>query len=579
MKDLIVSFIMAGGALAACADSRVREIVRPVRVVWSTNATETARLLGERYGQVPEGRWANGSPAVLSAAGDAPSAVLLDFGRELHGGLQIASGAGSSNGDAQVRVRFGESVAEAMSELGERGACNDHAIRDSVIDLPWFGTREIGNTGFRFVRIDRVRGTVALESVRAVSLMRPMERLGSFRCSDERLNAIFETAVRTVHLCCQDYLWDGIKRDRLVWMGDTHPELQVILAVFGAAPVVSASLDFAAATTPADSAWMNTMPNYSLWWVRNLHDWYRQTGDRAYLARHHDYLKKLLPRVLVHIKEDGSQDFGGFLDWPTHHSSAAENAGTAGLLAMTLEEAAFLARELDDGDMASACEKGLARLRLRQPSAEGSKQAAALLALSGLRDPKEMFAETIGKGGVAGVSTFYGYYMLEAMSAAGENACALRTIRDYWGAMLDMGATSFWEDFNVAWTNNAFRIDELPVAGRRDIHGDYGEFCYKGFRHSLCHGWSAGPAAWLIRHVLGIRALDVGCHTVEVRPFLGDLVWAEGALATPAGAVHVKVRRDASGKTVATVSAPDGVQIVSPETSVEIEGEGKRSRP
>ena len=21
----------------------------------------------------------------------------------------------------------------------------------------------------------------------------------------------------------------------------------------------------------------------------------------------------------------------------------------------------------------------------------------------------------------------------------------------------------------------------------KDIHGDYGEFCYKGFRHSLCH--------------------------------------------------------------------------------------------
>jgi hypothetical protein len=47
----------------------------------------------------------------------------------------------------------------------------------------------------------------------------------------------------------------------------------------------------------------------------------------------------------------------------------------------------------------------------------------------------------------------------------------------------------------VAWTNNAFRIDELPVAGKKDIHGDYGEFCYKGFRHSLCHGWSSGPAA------------------------------------------------------------------------------------
>lgn len=29
-------------------------------------------------------------------------------------------------------------------------------ISDSVIDLPWAGTREIGNTGFRFVRVDLI---------------------------------------------------------------------------------------------------------------------------------------------------------------------------------------------------------------------------------------------------------------------------------------------------------------------------------------------------------------------------------------------------------------------------------------
>ena len=31
----------------------------------------------------------------------------------------------------------------------------------------------------------------------------------------------------------QDYLWDGIKRDRLVWIGDMHPETMTIGAVFG----------------------------------------------------------------------------------------------------------------------------------------------------------------------------------------------------------------------------------------------------------------------------------------------------------------------------------------------------------
>ena len=48
------------------------------------------------------------------------------------------------------------------------------------------------------------------------------------------------------------------------------------------------------------------------------------------------------------------------------------------------------------------------------------------------------------------------------------------------------------EDFNLDWVNGSCRIDELPKDGEKDIHGDYGDYCYKGFRHSLCHGWSAG---------------------------------------------------------------------------------------
>ena len=94
---------------------------------------------------------------------------------------------------------------------------------------------------------------------------------------------------------------------------------------------------------------------------------------------------------------------------------------------------------------------------------------AALLALSGLRDAKEMYDSTIGRDGHEGVSTFYGYYMLEAMSAANENQRALDTVRDYWGAMLDVGATTFWEDFKLSWTNNCFRIDEMPVEGKADV--------------------------------------------------------------------------------------------------------------
>ena len=597
MKNLMLAVVLAVllaafgvGFAASRPDSRTREFVEPVRIVAkSEGILDAGTLLSPKFGQVPEGRFLAGSGPVL-AKGDW---LILDFGSELHGSLQIGSGAKSARPNL-VRVRFGESVSETMSELKGTAdgatATNDHAIRDDTVLLPWLGRREIGETGFRFVRIENAGdGPVQLEYVRAVSVMRPMKRLGAFRCSDERLNRVWETAARTVHLCCQDYVWDGIKRDRLVWMGDTHPETKSILAVFGEQDILPETLDYAAATTPPETAWMNNMSTYTLWWIRNFAEWYRFTGDRAYLAKHADYLEKTVRHVLDTIGEDGVWKADTFLDWPTQGDKTAAAAGTQGLLKLALDDAAFLMKELSNpvnqsyalraspllehplrgqpsaGGYASLREIKTARARVAatKPDPRGVKSAASLLALSGLRDAKEMFASSLGRNGYAGVSTFYGYYMLEAMSAAGETKRALDTVRDYWGGMLDMGATSFWEDFDLAWTNNAFRIDEMPVAGKKDVHGDFGAYCYKGFRHSLCHGWSSGPAAFCIEHVLGIRSLDVGCKTIEVKPDLGDLEWAEGAMALPGGCrIEVRVERTSSGSLRTRINAPQSVKVV-----------------
>lgn len=558
----------------AIRDPRIRSYVYPIRIVWQTDgeakddgwpmrceAQGMELLLAPKHGQVCEGAFGSSCGPQLVNRGE-PAGMLLDFGRELHGGLSLGMSPSTTPG-TRLRLRFGESVSEAMSDIGDgRHASNDHAMRDFVIEAPRMGSIEVGNTGFRFVRIDLVSGGEAgFEFVRAVSLMRPMERLGAFRCSDERLNRIFETAVRTVHLCCQDYLWDGIKRDRLVWLGDMHPETMAILSVFGAASVLPETLDYAVAVTPPDF-WMNTMPTYTLWWIRNLAEWVRYTGDMAFLAKHADYLEKTFDHVLSGMK-DGQWVAGNFLDWPTKHNDAAATAGTQALALMAARETVFLAETAGRTTLADKARAMAAELSRLRPNPHGAKSAAAMLALAELRDPKEMFAQVLGANGHAGVSTFYGHYMLEAMSAAGEDQRALDTVRDYWGAMLDLGATSFWENFDFAWAENAFRIDELPVPGKRDIHGDFGEFCYPGFRHSLCHGWSCGPATWCIRHILGIRPNDVGCRHVEMHPFLGDLDWAEGAMAlSGGGAVHVRVVRQADGTLTTTVNAPSGVEIV-----------------
>ena len=68
---------------------------------------------------------------------------------------------------------------------------------------------------------------------------------------------------------------------------------------------------------------------------------------------------------------------------------------------------------------------------------------------------------------------------------------------------------------------------------------------------------------WCINNILGIRPLDVGCRHVEVKPFLGDLEWAEGAMALPGGrAIKLRVDQRTDGTLKMDISAPEDVRVV-----------------
>jgi hypothetical protein len=551
-------------------DPRQRVYVHPTRIVWQTpnddarSIRDAEVLLAPFTGQIAP----NESPAcTLEHRGAAPG-VLLDFGRELHGSVQLhVVSTVQGNKPVQVRIRLGESVGEAMSELGDRGSCNDHAIRDQTCLVPWCGQIEIGMSGFRFGRIDLIEpnASMRLRAVRAVSVMRDLSRIGTFRCNDDRLNRIFDVGAYTVHLNLQYYLWDGIKRDRLVWVGDMHPEAMTIARVFGDVDVVRHSLDWVRDRTPA-SNWMNGISSYSLWWVLIHEAWFGHFGNVDYLRAQKAYLDELLARLASFIDDTGSETLDGmrFIDWPTFGDPVAVHAGLQSLMVLAHEAAARIERALGDERNAEAATDIASRLRRHQPARPASKASSAMLALSGLADAGAVNRESLAPGGPSGLSTFFGYYVLQARARAGDHAGALEVIRRYWGGMLDVGATTFWEDFDLDWTKNAGRIDELTPAGKLDLHGDFGAHCYKGFRHSLCHGWASGPTAWLSEHVLGLTPLSPGCQRVAVRPQLADLDWAEGSLPTPYGPVRVRHERRRDGTIVTEHDAPTDVKLVVP---------------
>ena len=154
-------------------DTRTRAYISPTRVVWKNDGSGTLitgldNLFMPGNGQTD---LTNARICVMKSTKTEHPSILLDFGRELQGGLQLVTGMPGNKEPVKVRIRFGESVSEAMCDIdGKNGASNDHAMRDFTMQLPWLGVSEVGNSGFRFVRIDLLDDDreLHLKEVRAI---------------------------------------------------------------------------------------------------------------------------------------------------------------------------------------------------------------------------------------------------------------------------------------------------------------------------------------------------------------------------------------------------------------------------
>lgn len=443
------------------------------------------------------------------------SHIVLDFGKELCGGLRIITR--SAKNLTSFRITFGESLTEACSSLENKNAGNDHSPRDFTVKIPFMSDLTFGQSGFRFARIELISdGPVLVKNIYAVNTLPFFEKEAIIKTNDEELNQIIDTAAYTLKLNFQNgYILDGIKRDRLVWCGDLNQEIITSIYLYGDNKYITNSLTFLREETPA-SEWMNTIPSYSAWWVINLCDYCRLTGNDTYFEENMVYAEEILEHFNSCIDADGTMHFGEgksafFLDWPTRGTEDAVT-GTAAIIILAAK--LFLQRKENE-----VSHSIIQKLSMYLEKDCVSKQTRAFQILAG-REPKGESA-FLEKGGAEGFSTFMAYYILKADALAG-GSNMLSLIKQYFGAMISRGATTFWEDFNMDWLEGSGRIDEFPKEGERDIHGDYGAFCYEGFRHSLCHGWASGVLAFIIEYIIGLK-ISGGGKRYEIHPRLMGL--------------------------------------------------------
>lgn len=521
----------------------VRQELVPSKIVDMQGVNGTEQLLVARPACVSfkDGEW-------VHFCGEG-SFVVLDFGRELCGGIRMITRDAKS--PVKWRLTFGESLTEAYSAIGEKNATNDHSPRDMEVVTGMMSDLSFGQTGFRFVRIELIEGEWAkLQNIFAMCHLPYFRREAEIVTNDNLLNEIIRVATYTLKLNFQNgYIWDGIKRDRLVWCGDLHPEMITSLYLFGDNKNIKNSLTFLREITDADE-WMNWIPTYSAWWVINLCDYCKYTGNWNYYKKNKDYASKIIEHFNQCISEDGNMNLANgkglefFLDWSTSgHDEAV--IGTAALIRLMAQKVL----SIEENEM---CKEISRKLEKYLDLETTLKPIRAFQILAG-RKCKKADADMLQKGGAKGLSTFMAYYILTAMAEKGNKM--LDILKEYYGGMLSMGATTFWEDFDVEWIPNAARIDEIPKEGQKDIHGDYGKHCYTQFRHSLCHGWSSGIIAFIVEYVLGIHIEDGG-KKVIFKPNLLGLKEVDAKIPLKTGWLEISIHGDSI-----SVSVPEGVCV------------------
>lgn len=467
---------------------------------------------------------------------------IYDFGREVFAHVCVFS-------EEKPEVFVGESEVEANNSNPEYFEQSLELIQDG--SGRW---KTLNPLAFRYVRAEGNN----ISDVSCDLRYYPLSYRGAFACSDETLTRIWSSSAYTLRLCMQDFIIDGVKRDRLPWVGDLAMSMMVNAYAFGDAEIIRRSLTALGRAGIANKH-LNGIIDYSLWWVI-AHDYFQlYFGDKQYLKREWPRIKALLGRLDSLCDSEGMlKKLEGdwlFIDWVKCDKFTALQV----LWWWALDSAKRLAGRMEDNDLSLKFSKqadGLAEVIDNkawdvergafhgipgESSSLVSRHACFFSVISGLagQDKFESIKSVLLDDKVMPVGTPYmaGFENI-AISKLGDLDKTLSRVREYWGGMLEGGATTFWEAYDPEEKgDDAYKFYERP------------------FGKSLCHAWSAGPAAFLPMGIFGIEPQEDGWSCFKLNPQLGSLSWAAATIPTPHGLIELF-----ADKNKISLNLPDGVQ-------------------
>lgn len=451
--------------------------------------------------------------------------VLFDFGKETFAQTTLTN---LSLG--KVRVQFGESREEALDKDWSVIRFDDTPVNHTLKYPPY---------AFRYIFVNDVNADITAEYEYL-----PLQYKGSFECNEAIINDVWKTAAYTFHLNCREFILDGIKRDRWVWSADFYQSIFVNRYLFLDQDLEKRTLIALGGKKPFCSH-INTIMDYTFFWFISLYEYYKTYGDIDFIRQMEPQMQEVMTFCLGRCDSDGfMREKPGdwiFIDWADMDKTGAL-CGEQILFAKALECFSLLCEAIgcDDrkcGERSKAVRQNILKYFYDEPSGvfidsyESGKRnitrqcniLAYLFLPCNERLKKNIYEKVILNAKVPPITTPYFKFYENRVHCEEHNTGLLEaSLRDYFGAMLKLGATTFYEEFD-------------PSKSGTEHFAMYGH----AYEKSLCHAWSASPVYLLGHYRLGVKNTGIGYSTFEVRPNLGDLKHFSGTVPVPGGRIEV----------------------------------------
>ena len=509
-------------------------------------------------------------------------ALMLDIG-EMHLCFPRLSLSGVAGG--VIDVTYSEHLcSDARHLLHGNGYYGGDRIICTSDTLHWHPVHPKG-ARFLTITVRKTDGTVTLNSLTLRSARYPGEQQGSFACSDPLLTSVWSMCARTLAANREDAYVDCSGRERGMYLRDTIIQYFVSQAVYGDQALMQRCLQLYGQSPDATGKLRAVYPNegdytiadFSLNALEGYEAYWLGSGDRERIEK--DWPALLHNLAWFNALADEREDLLLDAQWDIHKGIAAHYGGFHGDLKVTpghldnsgihcLFSCTYLTALLSGknlarvvGDDESDFDRRIAILQKSIPDRFwdsthnafsdnqlhkrhsihanlGALRAGVVdndrLSLVQLHVKKHLasfFANGYDPSDGVIMSPSFAFYLLDGLYRGGMEALAEQCMRTGWGWALAQGMKTCPEYFS---------------------HHD-----------SLCHAWSASPAWYLSRYVLGVSypwAPDCSKVRIDIRTTV--VTSARGEVPHPNGVVRIAWHSENGKRVIDELDLPPGVSIV-----------------